>query len=156
MNIDTSNAHCGPRIRFPDHAWLRVVYRTAIRLLAYRYFIHFCIILSSERNVERSSLGVGGLFELTTITTASFETKRYKSGDTTLWRIRSLRCPIDRPSSPGALSSANARAHRADRRVCIEARHRVLASYVVMRRHSNATRVFHYASNDRRNDSKHT
>lgn len=25
MNIDTSNAHCGPRIQFPDHAWLRVV-----------------------------------------------------------------------------------------------------------------------------------
>lgn len=26
MNIDISNAHCGPRIQFPDHAWLRVVY----------------------------------------------------------------------------------------------------------------------------------
>lgn len=25
MNIDISNAHCGPRIQFPDHAWLRVV-----------------------------------------------------------------------------------------------------------------------------------
>lgn len=25
MNIDTSNAHCGPRIQFRDHAWLRVV-----------------------------------------------------------------------------------------------------------------------------------
>lgn len=25
MNIDISNAHCGPRILFPDHAWLRVV-----------------------------------------------------------------------------------------------------------------------------------
>lgn len=28
MNIDISNAHCGPRIRFPDHAWLRVVKQT--------------------------------------------------------------------------------------------------------------------------------
>ncbi|CAB0037846.1 unnamed protein product [Trichogramma brassicae] len=27
MNIDISNAHCGPRISFPDHAWLRVVYK---------------------------------------------------------------------------------------------------------------------------------
>ena len=26
MNIDISNAHCGPRIQFPDHAWLRVVF----------------------------------------------------------------------------------------------------------------------------------
>lgn len=26
MNIDISNAHCGPRILFPDHSWLRVVY----------------------------------------------------------------------------------------------------------------------------------
>lgn len=26
MNIDISNAHCGPRIQFLDHAWLRVVY----------------------------------------------------------------------------------------------------------------------------------
>lgn len=25
MNIDVSNAHCGPRILFPDHVWLRVV-----------------------------------------------------------------------------------------------------------------------------------
>lgn len=25
MNIDISNAHCGPRIQFRDHAWLRVV-----------------------------------------------------------------------------------------------------------------------------------
>lgn len=25
MNIDISNAHCGPRILFPDHSWLRVV-----------------------------------------------------------------------------------------------------------------------------------
>lgn len=25
MNIDASNAHCGPRILFPDHVWLRVV-----------------------------------------------------------------------------------------------------------------------------------
>lgn len=28
MNIDISNAHCGPRIQFPDHAWLRVVFIT--------------------------------------------------------------------------------------------------------------------------------
>ena len=33
MNIDISNAHCGPRIQFPDHAWLRVVLRQ-ITLLA--------------------------------------------------------------------------------------------------------------------------
>lgn len=25
MNIDISNAHCGPRILFLDHSWLRVV-----------------------------------------------------------------------------------------------------------------------------------
>lgn len=25
MNIDSSNAHCGPRILFPDHVWPRVV-----------------------------------------------------------------------------------------------------------------------------------
>lgn len=24
MNIDVSNAHCGPWIKFPDHTWLRV------------------------------------------------------------------------------------------------------------------------------------
>ena len=28
MNIDVSNAHCGPRILFPDHVWLRVVSNT--------------------------------------------------------------------------------------------------------------------------------
>jgi len=33
MNIDISNAHCGPRIQFPDHAWLRVVSLNA-KLLA--------------------------------------------------------------------------------------------------------------------------
>ena len=33
MNIDISNAHCGPRIQFLDHAWLRVVI-TYKRLLA--------------------------------------------------------------------------------------------------------------------------
>lgn len=33
MNIDISNAHCGPRIQFPDHAWLRVVL-TNLKLLA--------------------------------------------------------------------------------------------------------------------------
>lgn len=35
MNIDISNAHCGPRIQFLDHAWLRVVHVTQI-LLALR------------------------------------------------------------------------------------------------------------------------
>ena len=36
MNIDISNAHCGPRILFPDHSWLRVVpqYQTAGRTRA--------------------------------------------------------------------------------------------------------------------------
>lgn len=36
MNIDISNAHCGPRIQFPDHAWLRVVLvpRNCLRLCA--------------------------------------------------------------------------------------------------------------------------
>lgn len=28
MNIDVSNAHCGPRILFLDHVWLRVVCQT--------------------------------------------------------------------------------------------------------------------------------
>lgn len=32
MNIDVSNAHCGPRILFPDHAWLRVAYIYATAL----------------------------------------------------------------------------------------------------------------------------
>jgi len=36
MNIDISNAHCGPRIQFLDHAWLRVVIRYK-RLLASVY-----------------------------------------------------------------------------------------------------------------------
>jgi hypothetical protein len=38
MNNDISNAHCGPRILFLDHAWLRVVlyYQTAGRPLFLR------------------------------------------------------------------------------------------------------------------------
>ena len=35
MNIDISNAHCGPRIQFLDHAWLRVAH-VNLRLLALR------------------------------------------------------------------------------------------------------------------------
>lgn len=38
MNIDISNAHCGPRIQFLDHAWLRVVHVTQI-LLAFAYIV---------------------------------------------------------------------------------------------------------------------
>ena len=39
MNIDISNAHCGPRIQFPDHAWLRVVFitRNCLRSFLFAY-----------------------------------------------------------------------------------------------------------------------
>lgn len=43
MNIDISNAHCGPRIQFPDHAWLRVV-------LIPKNCLRFCV----RANVGRS------------------------------------------------------------------------------------------------------
>lgn len=66
MNIDISNAHCGPRIRFPDHAWLRVVQQTkpdcSSRCPLFGWY-------EIERKPERSSRSRA----------VSFETKRERA-----------------------------------------------------------------------------
>lgn len=71
MNIDISNAHCGPWILFLDHSWLRVVYtrKTATYVLVWRVevrdvtlycvrpvllndglrYVHTCTLRTSER-----------------------------------------------------------------------------------------------------------
>lgn len=67
MNIDISNAHCGPRIRFPDHAWLRVVQQTKPDCSYPRSRTLLCANAGEkERKPERSSRSRA----------ASFETKR--------------------------------------------------------------------------------
>lgn len=65
MNIDISNAHCGPRIQFPDHAWLRVVYVPKDCL---RQFCSYenderretCRVVSRSRGREWCAWCVGG------------------------------------------------------------------------------------------------
>lgn len=55
MNIDISNAHCGPRILFPDHAWLRVRSTNKTRLL-FSLSLLYRRDGREERKPERSSL----------------------------------------------------------------------------------------------------
>lgn len=53
MNIDISNAHCGPRIQFPDHAWLRVVYNIKTAYLFFSKYIEKIKDSSEIMNVHQ-------------------------------------------------------------------------------------------------------
>lgn len=53
MNIDISNAHCGPRILFPDHSWLRVV--SISKTARFSFFEGKCrSVLDARRATENS------------------------------------------------------------------------------------------------------
>lgn len=55
MNIDISNAHCGPRIQFPDHSWLRVVYNlTRLLGVRLRVRVHVRVHVPGDSVSERS------------------------------------------------------------------------------------------------------
>lgn len=70
MNIDISNAHCGPRIQFPDHAWLRVVLvplnclrpyarRTATTRPHLRVAVHCALVRTGRRTSDRWTFARG-------------------------------------------------------------------------------------------------